>query len=160
MDEWSGDENKTPFLKKKWADQMKSLSVRLRLIFIGLAIFSYAEVWGVDWKLYYFHKNFTAYYDAQGITRPSKNIVRVWTRKDFSEEGVLDVVRELGKEYKNFSHIDSLMEINCFEKKSHSLSANHYDNKGRTIFYDSSPSEWYFIVPDSVAERLYEEVCE
>ncbi len=31
---------------------MKSLSVKLGVILIGLAIFSYAEVWGADWKFY------------------------------------------------------------------------------------------------------------
>jgi hypothetical protein len=31
---------------------MKSLSVKLGVILIGLAIFGYAEVWGEDWKFY------------------------------------------------------------------------------------------------------------
>jgi len=35
---------------------MKSLSVKLGVILIGLAIFSYGEVWGADWK---FFENFT-----------------------------------------------------------------------------------------------------
>ena len=78
------------FGDEKRGDQMKSLSVKLGVILIGLAIFGYAEVWGADWKLYGVHENFSAYYDAQSITRPSKNIVRVWIRWDWTEKGVLD----------------------------------------------------------------------
>ena len=37
-------------------DQMKSLSVKLGVILIGVAIFGYAEVWGANWK---FFENFT-----------------------------------------------------------------------------------------------------
>jgi hypothetical protein len=35
---------------------MKSLSVKLGVILIGVAIFGYAEVWGANWK---FFENFT-----------------------------------------------------------------------------------------------------
>ena len=31
---------------------MKSLSIRLGVILVGLAIFGYSEVWGADWKVY------------------------------------------------------------------------------------------------------------
>jgi hypothetical protein len=137
---------------------MKS-SVKLGVILIGLAIFGYAEVWGADWKFYGATENYLNYYDAQSITRPSKNIVRVWIKFDYTEKGVMDWVGDFGKKYENLSHSIDLTEINCIEKTIHSLSATHYDNKGGAIYSDSSPTKLFFIIPESVGENLYKEVC-
>jgi hypothetical protein len=139
---------------------MKSLSVRLAVILIiGLAIFGYTEVWGADWKLYYSHKEYLGYYDTQNITRPSKNVVRVWTRWDFTEKGVLTMVGEFGKKYENLSWSVISWEIDCAEKKYRQLSSTRYDHKGSVISSRGTPSEWRFIIPESVITILYEEVC-
>jgi hypothetical protein len=138
---------------------MKSLSVKLGVILIGLAIFTYAEVWGADWKLYAAHESFLAYYDTQSITRPSKNIVRVQTRSDITERGVLYLMRERGNEYENLNHFIILSEINCIEKKVRSLSITYYDNKGGVIYSSSSPGQFDSIVPGTNVEILYKEVC-
>ena len=138
---------------------MKSLSVKLGVILIGLAIFTYAEVWGADWKFYNSNQWYLGYYDAQSITRPSKNIVRVWVKWDCTEKGVLENVKRLGKQWENLSHIKLLKEIDCVEKKERILSSTDYNNKGEMIHSSSSPSEWDFITPESVGEALYKEVC-
>ncbi len=138
---------------------MKSLSVKLGVILIGLAIFGYAEVWGADWKLYYVEEEFLAYYDAQSITRPSKNIIRVWVRWDWREKGKLDMVKDFGKIMENLSHSKLLIEMDYVEKKDHWLSWIDYDHKGKIINSFSSPSEWDFVTPETVGESLYEAVC-
>jgi hypothetical protein len=140
---------------------MKSLLGRLGVILIGLAIFGYAEVWGADWKLYNVNDNYKGYYDAQSIPRPSKNIVRVWVKWDVTEKGVLDWGKRKNdrKKYENLNHMKVLYEIDCVEKKSRRLSGTEYDNKGGMIDSDSSPSKWEFIIPESMTEGLYEEVC-
>ena len=139
---------------------MKSLSGKLGVILaVGLAIFGYTEVWGADWKLYGSNDKGEYYYDTRGITHPSKNIVRVWTRQNLTEKGVLDMVGKFGKEYENLSHTISLWEINCSEQENRGLSLTHYDRKGSTIYSISSPSDWNFIVPESITDSLYKEVC-
>ena len=138
---------------------MKSLLVKLGVILIGLAIFGCEEVWGADWKLYDSNERFSSYYDAQGITHPSKNIVRVWVRWNYTEKGVMDQVNKLGKKYENLSHSTCLWEINCLEKMRCLVSGTDYDNKGEVINSSSFPLEWRFITPESIAEGLYEEVC-
>ena len=138
---------------------MKSLSVKLGVVIIGLAIFGYGEVWGADWKLLGSNEKISTYYDAQSVTLPSENIVRVWTKMNFTEEGVLDWVGKFGKKYENLSHLKFLMEIDRAEKKSRRLSSTFYDNNGIVISSSYSPSEWEFIIPDSVVDSLYEEVC-
>ncbi|MGA2465529.1 MAG: surface-adhesin E family protein [Thermodesulfobacteriota bacterium] len=139
---------------------MKSLSVRLGVIVvIGLAIFGNAEVWGADWKFYGSTEMYLGYYDAQGITRPSKNIIRVWGKDIFMKEGVSKLVRKSGKGYENFSHSISLSEINCVEKTFRQLKVTFYDNEGGSIGTSNSPSEWIFFTPESMGEKLYKEVC-
>jgi hypothetical protein len=56
---------------------MKSLSVKLGVILIGIIILGCAEVWGEDWKFYTKGLCGDYFYDAEGITRPSKDIVGV-----------------------------------------------------------------------------------
>ena len=144
---------------KKGDDQMKSLSIKLGVVLIGFLIFGYAEVWGADWKSFGKNEYYAGFYDAQSITRPSKNIVRVSMRLDCKETGVMDMVRRLGKKYENVSHLIHLVEINCEEKKIHRLSGTVYDNKGEVISSFNSPSEWRLIAPESIGENLYKEVC-
>ena len=138
---------------------MKSLLVKLGAILIGLAIFSYAEVWGADWKLYGGTDKYLAFYDAQSISRPSKNIVTVWEKFSYTEKGVLNLVGKIGKKFENLSFSIHLSEINCAEKRHHLLTSTDYDNKGSVIHSDHSPSDWQFIVPESIGELLYKEVC-
>jgi hypothetical protein len=83
----------------------------------------------------------------------------VWERLNLTERGVIDCVGKLGKKYENVSHLIILWEINCAEKKSRSLSETSYDNKGKVIISSSSPKEWDFIIPESMHESLYKEVC-
>jgi hypothetical protein len=142
---------------KKEGDQMRSLLVKLGVI--GLIIFIYAEVWGADWKNYAVTDYYFPYYDAQSITRPSKNIVRVWVKYNWTEKGIIDCVEKLGKKYENVSHTIALRGINCTEKMARIQSTTYYDNKGGVISSTDSPSEWSFIIPESVDELLYKEVC-
>jgi hypothetical protein len=143
----------------KEGDQMKSLLVKLGVILIGLELFTCAEVWGADWKLYCSNEIYLGYYDAQSITRPSENIGRLWLRWDYTEKSVLGYVRALGKKYENLSQSRNLVEINCLEKKTRRLSTTYYDKNGEVLYSDDSPTEWIFIIPESMGESLYKEVC-
>ena len=138
---------------------MNSLSVRLGVILIGLAIFGYAEVWGADWKYYGSSENCLGHYDTQSITRPSESIVRVRLRWNWTEKFVLRWVEKYGKKYENFSYSIILQEINCAEKKIRRLSVTQYGHKGSVIDIMDSPSFWIFIPPESMIESLYKEVC-
>jgi len=138
---------------------MKSLLGKLGVILIGLAIFTNTEVWGEDWKLYFANENLLAYYDAQSITQPSKNIVRVMIKLDYTEKGVINYVGKFGKEYENLKHSIILWEINCAEKKQRRFSLTNYDHKGSEINSFSSPLQWRVIIPESIGEGLYKEVC-
>jgi hypothetical protein len=59
---------------------MKSLFVKLRVLFIGLLILGNAEVWGADWRHYATTDKGQFYYDKESVTLPTKGVVRVWVR--------------------------------------------------------------------------------
>ena len=138
---------------------MKSLLVKLGVLFIGVLILGHAEVWGEDWKLYSATEMELWFFDTSGITQPSKNIVRVWVKMDLTEKGVLDAVKKLGKKYENLNHSIILWEINCAEKKLRRYLSTNYDHKGSEINSFSSPSQWRVIILESIDESLYKEVC-
>jgi hypothetical protein len=138
---------------------MKSLSVKLGVLFVGVLIFGCVEERRANWKFYGSSDGYMGYYDAQSITRPSKNIVRVSARWDWAEKAVMDGVGKLGKKYENLSYSIILEEINCAEKKSRRLSATQYDHKGSVISSESSPSKWISTNPESMTDFLIKEVC-
>ena len=135
------------------------MKLRIAILAFGLIIISIGEVYGADWKLYGFGDDHLDYYDTQGITRPPKNIVRVWIRWDYTEKGVMDTVEKFWKKYENLDHLKYLREINCVEKMIRYLSATYYDNKGKVIHSLSSSPERHFIIPESMGENLYKEIC-
>ena len=67
---------------------MKSFSVKLGVILIGLIIFTNTKVWGADWVFVgdYYDNNLHLYYDAQSISRPSKNIFQISVKYKVSEQ--------------------------------------------------------------------------
>ena len=136
--------------------QIKSLSVKLGVLSVGLLIIGNAAVWGADWKVLGKTEVITLYYDVESITRPAKNIVRVWTKNIFSEE----YTKTFGKQYEEVDHNLTLIEYNCAERKYNILSVHTYSKDGKII--DSSSHDkpnWKFVRPESLEENLYKAVC-
>jgi hypothetical protein len=139
---------------------MKSLFVKLGVIlFIGIVIFGCAGMWGARWRLYDRDDEYKGYYNAKAITHPSEDIVRVWQRWEYTDKGVIEKVKVLGKKYENINQTTVLNEINCSEKKWRTLSLNHYSKEGEVIFSTSQEGQWDYIVPNSRVGALYKAVC-
>jgi hypothetical protein len=149
----------------KGGDPMKSLSGRLGLILIGLFIFGYAEVWAEDWMFYGRNDKYLCFYDRKGISHPSENIVEVSEKQDYTNIGVNFMVEKLGKKYENLSHLITLWQISCADKKFRFLSLTYYSKEKTAIYswrvlYSSGSSEdWSPFITDSLGERLYKAVC-
>jgi hypothetical protein len=135
------------------------MKLRIAILVFALISISMGDVYGADWKLYSSNDESVDFYDAQSIAHPSTNIVRVWQKRIFTEKDVARWVAKLGPSFKNLSFSMSLKEINCIEKKWHTLSLTAYDNEGGVINSSSSSTEWGFIIPETIAESLYKEVC-
>jgi hypothetical protein len=147
---------------------MKSLLVKLGVILIGLCIFTYAEVWGADWK--YFGAGGDGifwWYDAQGVTYQPNRIIHVWVKKvkadeikDMVESGVKVTLSELEQMTSERNYEQVLMEIDCVEKTVNHLQKLNYDSKGVLKSGESTLGAKESIPTDSVAERLYQAVCQ
>ena len=137
---------------------MKPLSIKLSAVLvIGLIMTGYAEVWGADWKLYSRTDLGDYYYDAESLTRPSKNVVRLWTELFHSEEGKTQSMKVVGIE---FGMSVALQEIDCANNMSRLLRITHYDNDGMIIYSESlAEPKWNYIIPESMADILYKTIC-
>jgi len=138
---------------------MKSLSVKLGVILVGLVFFGYAEVWGEDWVRYGKKKIGSYYYNQQSVTRQSEDIVRVWNKIVFTRKGVAKIVERLGKSYENAGYDISLKEINCTDKTQHWISSSVYSKKGELLSTPPSDIEWEPIIQGTLSDILLQKVC-
>jgi hypothetical protein len=138
---------------------MKSLSVKLGVILIGLAIFTYAEVWAADWKLIdeYKTSNLSAsdsyyYIDMKSIKRVSVEKVRFWTLTVFlkagSDKPSIEDARKRG--YTDY------IELDCSKKRYRSVKSESEAREGYVLI---EPIHWLNIEPDSIEEKMAEVVC-
>jgi len=143
---------------------VKSTSVRLGItsVVIGLAIFGCLEAWAEDWRLYAKTDSSECFYDAQDMIRSSEDNVKVWTKSEYTERGVTEMVKKFGKHYGNLSYSLVLLEINCAEKKHRLLSVTAYSVEGNILYTDQAGSRlppWKIISRKSVEESLYRALC-
>ncbi len=142
---------------------MKSSCIKAEVILLlGLAIFGHAEAWGADWKLFAETELYECFYDVEDTTPSSKNIVDVWTKLEYTKQGVTGVVKRLGKYYADLSYSVELWEINCGEGKDRILSMTEYSAEGRILCATSvkdRPPAWKVIPRGSIDEKLYIAVC-
>jgi len=161
---------------------MKSLSVRLGVIFaiIGLAIFTYAEVWGADWKFFQVTKSTEDvgglpvfgnihFYDATSVAHPSKNIVRVWTKTFHVGKDQIFPPETKDRPYETLnslklSYSTNLIEINCSERRFKSLKAFvFFEGEGveKEVPRDAFPSAYESnkIVPNGEVDTLWKMLC-
>src|SRR5208337_1046129 len=159
------------------------------VVAIGFFIFSYGKGWGADWKRYMANDFGGWFYDAESITRPSKDTVRVWGKTVYTDKGVIRRVTEMGvisqkyedlalkykdseskdlaskykalaSKYEALSYELPLFEFNCATKKSRTLKGTSYSRDGLVLdIYAPEAPDWNEIVPGSVAEALYKMVC-
>jgi len=142
------------------SDPMKSLSVRLGVVLIGLAVFSSAEAWGANWKSYGRDDFGEYYYDAESMDALPNYIVSVWTREISSQKSIVDMLNRLGIAYSDLGYIDTLWEVDCIGRKFRAVEVVCYSKSNS--FIDSpnvSGMEWKFIIPDSMLEVLSKAVC-
>jgi len=139
---------------------MKSLSVKLGVILIGLVIFGYAEAREESWK--YVDQAYAGmyYYDADRIKRQSEDIVRVWMKVLYTENGVHNMVRLLGKNFETLSYAIALFECHCGDKKKEIVPMGFYSEDSKLLLSAKQISNWNFMSPDTIDEALCKILCE
>ena len=135
---------------------MKSLSAKLGVILIGLAIFACVN----GWKLLDTKKEGVTYYSPTSIARLPKNIVRVQGRMELSIEGREKMALAFGGRYKNVSYFMFRKEFDCGERKVRLLSEDLYSANGSVIDrMIGRPNQFTPIDPETSDYQLYKAVC-
>jgi len=132
------------------------------LVVIGLTLFGRGRAWGADWTLFAETDLYECFYDAEDTTPSSGNIVDVWTKLEYTKEGITGIVKKFGKHYADLSYSLELWEINCAERKDRILSITEYSAEGKILYANSVKGHlpaWKIISRESVDARLYKAVC-
>jgi hypothetical protein len=159
---------------------MKSLSVKLGVILIGVVIFGYSEVWGADWKFFQVTKSTEDvrdlpvfgnmhFYDATSVAYPSKNVVRVWTKTFHFGKDQIFPPETKDRPYETLNSLKlpystNLIEINCSERRFKSLKAFvFFEEEGveKEVPRDAFPAAYESnkIVPKGEIDTLSKMLC-
>lgn len=158
-------------------DVMNSLNRRLKVISIVvcLSFLGYGIGNGADWKIYMEADIGSWFYDAETITRPSKDTVRVRGKTVYTDEGVMRRVtgmmtiyekykdlesKELASKYRDLNYEQNLIELNCADRKSRTLKGTAHSRDGLVLStYTPEAPGWNEIMPATAAEDLWKILC-
>ena len=118
-----------------------------------------------EWVSYGADETGDMQFDRDSVSWSSKETVTVWTRLVYSEEGKKSYISSLQPDrlskykYDELRNTDTLVEIDCRIKKAKLLLTEDYDTRGAPLLSGNLPSQWYSIVPGSVADELRGIVC-
>ncbi|NWG04599.1 MAG: hypothetical protein HXY44_17240 [Syntrophaceae bacterium] len=133
----------------------------LSFVFIlcSLFIFDSTTAWGESvWKYYGNDEYGSYYYDAENVTRLSKEMRRVWVQSAYTDQGISYWVQGGGEEFQNLGYTIVWIELNCVERAIRSLQIVFY-SRDKKVLTPINAKEWEFFSPDSMSEALYEALC-
>jgi len=130
---------------------------------------SFRKWGGTDWKKYAENERILCCYDAESLihydggslSQPSKNIIKMWVRFEYTNIGKTDpvLVKKFGNKVDKLDNSKSLYEINCVEKKYKILEFLFYSKDGNVLHRVSIPSKWNYIIRESLNDALFKAVC-
>ncbi len=138
---------------------MKSLSVMLGVILIGLTFTASGEIREKDWKLFKTTEDAKLYYDKKDITHLDQKLVKVWIRQVYTKKGRTDMVNLLGPRYENLGYSVNSLELNCAAKSMRYLSMTFYSRSHAVLDLGKSPDGWDPVHSNTMFDALYQIVC-
>ena len=108
------------------------------------------------------------YYDQDTVKKTNGNIIGLWTKTIFSEEGktrYFSLLQNINRAPGNpslISYYMVLQEIECGTNKIKPSTLSIYNKEGRVIYAtpESEKGKWDDIYPNSIGEKLSGIVCE
>ena len=144
----------------------KAKNVQITFCLLILFLFMVAgQAWAAEWILYEQSPSGALYYDMSSINK-NGNIVRVWTKEIYNQDGkknAYSILKSLGNPLTNpdaLSHQLVLREIDCGNGKMQSTLLTVYTESGASVFsQQKSFDEWKDIPPDSASKTLKNIIC-
>lgn len=133
-------------------------------IFLLVVIFPFLfchTIRAADWRFFSQSARGDCFYDAAGVEKISKNVVRVLTRVNINPEEHERWRNKFGEKYNEFDYEEELKDIQCVSKKTRLVSVTEYDRNGgiiEAVKFDES-SDWDHIAPGSINHSLLKIVC-
>jgi hypothetical protein len=143
-------------------DMMKATNVQSIICLVIFFLFA-NQAWAADWIFYATARVGNMHYDKSSIKKVNKNIIHVWIKTIYSENGKTNVYSILRRVDKTLNNPDilscdlMLYEIDCVNEKFRVSSSSIFDEKGNVIHTEQS-DEWYDIGHDSL-KTLKNIVC-
>ena len=115
---------------------------------------------GAEWRLYFENDRVAFYYDAENITSPSKNIVKVWEKRVFKGKFVNETVKKMGDIFKTLNYAIILREVDCTKKTSWIVTSHAYSTEYRVLSStDDEEAAWNFMVPYTIYHEFFQRIC-
>jgi hypothetical protein len=120
-----------------------------------------------DWKVYAKSEYLIFYYDTRVVRLHDNNTVRVWGKCYLNgEQGRqwLEGKSRIGiitsRETENICFSSYLIEVKCSNRTIREISHSYIDDRlTKLSAFDEFSSEWKFISPGSIGEKLHRRVC-
>ena len=147
---------------------MKTISSVIFLSFLVL-ILLVTPVIGSDWIEYDRDDNGNVLLYKKGNieNNGTKDIVRVWEKRVYSDKGreiyIQDKIKEgmSMKGYDKLSNSQDLYRIDCKKQMMNLVSVVRYDKNGKVMYSNNiEEPEWNYIIPNSLMDALRKKVCE
>lgn len=124
----------------------------------GFFLWICPRAWGADWKYFGQSPEASYYYDAEDVVR-QENVVRVWVKAVYSNEGREKEGEKMGGNLWNVTDSTALEEINSKDKNHWTVALVVYSMEGKVAISNSRERKMDFILPDSILEGFYKTLC-
>ena len=128
------------------------------VILSGFFLLSHSNAWGAEWKYCGQTPKASYFYDAESMIR-RENIVKVWLKAVYSEEGRSDEAEKLGGKCGNLTDSVALVKIDCKNRWQHVAMLMVYSMEGKVMISGFEERQRDFMIPGSILKSLYRMVC-
>ena len=134
---------------------MKSLSVKLEVLLIGLAIFGCAGMREAHWIFFSSTDLYEGFYYVTKSHLLYKGTVRAYIKLEYTKKGTGEYVKAFGRDYENLSYSLQYWEFDCPGGKQLLLSTSQYSVEGNLIDTKSPKGA----LAQSLGKSVFEAVC-
>jgi hypothetical protein len=146
---------------------MRKTTIIAAAVFLSfIAVAGQSRVEGAEWVPIAKGEMGTYAYDHESVKKESGDLVQVWAKVAYSEQGKKDVIGYQKKAgfnmtgWEDLSSESMLWTIDCKEKKMRYSTIIFHDSKGEMLDQENPASpEWEPIKQGSTGSALYNVVC-
>ncbi len=131
-----------------------------------LVFLSLSDAGGVDWIHYGtdpLGNNF--FYNQEGVSKVTRDLIKIWTTTVISEEGRADLIRTNAKAgipsawIVSLNQIEHLLYISCEDKRYNLVQSTYYASDGSVLSAIHYDDNWSAVSRGSMTATLMKKLC-